>query len=206
MHDAPVYVIDDAPDVRESLLTLLDAAGFRARTFASALEFLSVARPGWKGCVVADVRMPAMNGIELIKELILRGIDLPVIVITAHSDVPIAVAALKAGAVDFIEKPFRDEVLLASLRAALRSVEAQATGARKGVASARLSTLSARELEVAQLLASGLANKVVAARLGISVRTVEVHRANVMEKTGCKSLPDLVRLVCLYDASEREQS
>lgn len=206
MHDMPVYVIDDATDVRESLSTLLDAAGFRVRTFASALEFLSVVRPGWTGCVIADVRMPAMNGIELIKELLLRGIRLPVIVITAHSDVPIAVAALKAGAVDFIEKPFRDELLLASLRAALDGLAAQGTGSRKTAISARLDTLSEREREVALLLASGLANKVVATRLGISVRTVEVHRANIMEKTGSKSLPDLVRLVCLYDSPDQERS
>ena len=206
MHDMPVYVIDDAADVRDLLSTLLEASGFRARAFASALDFLAEVRPGWKGCVVADIRMPAMNGIELIKELKLRGVGLPVIVITAHSDVPIAVTALKAGAVDFIEKPFRDAVLLESLKTALESADAQAGNARNAGSAARLDALSAREREVAILLASGLANKVVASRLGISVRTVEVHRANIMEKTGCKSFPDLVRLVCLYDASRPEQS
>ena len=115
MPERPIHIIDDSEEVRDSLAILLESAGYRARTFASALEFLAAVRPGWTGCIVADVRMPGMTGIELLKELALRGIQLPVVVITAHADVPMAVAALKAGAVDFIEKPFRDEVLLMSL-------------------------------------------------------------------------------------------
>ncbi|MFA5901280.1 MAG: response regulator [Hyphomicrobium sp.] len=207
MDDASVHVIDDAQEVRDSLSVLLQTVGYRVRTFASALEFLAVVRPGWSGCVIADVRMPAMDGVELIKELLLRGINLPVIVITAHSDVPVAVAALKAGAVDFIEKPFRDEILLASLRTALSSPQAQGSSVVKpdtGIG-ARLAALSPREHEVALLLAAGHANKVIAARLGISPRTVEVHRANIMEKLGAKTLADLVRLVCLFDSSGQEQ-
>ncbi|MBI5165719.1 MAG: response regulator [Magnetospirillum sp.] len=199
MPDAPIYVVDDAEDVRESLAILLEVAGFRCRTFASALDFLAVVQPGWSGCVVADVRMPGLTGIELQKELLLRGIRLPVIIITAHADVPMAVAALKAGAVDFIEKPFRDEVLLGSIRAAL----AIPTGeiGRPGGASigARLGGLSGREREVMLLLVAGHPNKVVADRLGISPRTVEVHRAHIMEKTGARNLPELVRMACLYD-------
>ena len=201
MHDAPIHVVDDSEDVRDSLAILLEVSGYRSRTYASALEFLAQVQPGWSGCVVADVRMPGMNGIELQRELLLRGIRLPVIIITAHADVPMAVAALKAGAVDFIEKPFRDELLLGSIRAAL-ATPAEEVG-RPGGASmgARLATLSSREREVMLLLVAGHPNKVVADRLDISPRTVEVHRAHIMEKTGARSLADLVRMACLYDGS-----
>lgn len=202
MHDQPIHVIDDAEDVRESLAILLDCSGFRARTYASALEFLDVVRPGWLGCIVADVRMPGMTGIELQKELILRGIRLPVIIITAHADVPMAVAALKAGAVDFIEKPFRDELLLSSIRTAL-STPADEIGRPGGAGiGARLAGLTAREREVMLLLVAGHPNKVVADRLGISSRTVEVHRAHIMDKTQARSLADLVRMACLYDGGQ----
>lgn len=206
MPDRPIYVIDDSEEVRDSLAVLLDSIGYRVRTFASALDFLNVVRPGWSGCVIADVRMPGMNGIELIKELRLRNIRLPVVIITAHADVPMAVAALKAGAVDFIEKPFRDEVLLVGLKLAL-STPADEVG-RPGGASpqSRLQTLSDREREVMLLLVAGHPNKVVAARLGISTRTVEVHRAHVMEKTGATSLADLVRLACLYEQGENNSA
>lgn len=199
MPDSPIYVIDDSEVVRDSLEVLLDSAGYRCRTFASALDFLAEVRPGWAGCAVADVRMPGMTGIELMKELMLRGIRLPVVVITAHADVPMAVAALKAGAVDFIEKPFRDAVLLASIRTAL-ATPAQEVG-RAGGASpkALLNTLSEREREVMLLLVAGHSNKVVAERLGISTRTVEVHRAHIMQKARADSLADLVRMACLFD-------
>jgi two-component system, LuxR family, response regulator FixJ len=206
MPDRMIYVIDDSPDVRDSLEVLLDIAGYRCRTFASALQFLATVNPGWKGCVVADVRMPGMTGIELLTELTLRGIQLPVIIITAHADVPMAVAALKAGATDFIEKPFRDEVLLSAIQAASSApVEETARTPGAGI-SARLSTLSAREREVMLLLVAGLPNKAIANRLGISARTVEVHRAHIMEKTGAKSLADLVRMACFYDADRPEQT
>jgi two-component system, LuxR family, response regulator FixJ len=205
MPDQMIYVIDDSQDVRDSLEVLLDVAGYRCRVFASALGFLSQARPSWKGCVIADVRMPGMTGIELQAELAARGILLPVIIITAHADVPMAVAALKAGAVDFIEKPFRDEVLLAAIRTAL-TAPVEESG-RPGAAGAdpRLATLSAREREVMLLLVAGHPNKEVANRLGISARTVEVHRARIMEKTGAKNLADLVRMACLYDTGGQEQ-
>lgn len=209
MPETSIHIIDDSEEVRDSLAVLLDAAGYRTRSFSSALAFLAAVRPGWTGCVVADVRMPGMTGIELIKELTMRGIRLPVIVITAHADVPMAVAALKAGAVDFIEKPFRDEVLLSSLKSAL-STPPEDLG-RPGGASpqSRLRALSDREREVMLLLVAGHTNKVVAERLGISTRTVEVHRAHIMEKTGATSLADMVRLACLYDeptpTSGREQ-
>lgn len=203
MHEALIHVVDDSEDVRDSLAILLEVSGYRSRTYASALELLSVVQPGWSGCVVADVRMPGMTGIELQKELLLRGIRLPVIIITAHADVPMAVAALKAGAVDFIEKPFRDELLLGSIRAAL-ATPAEEVG-RPGGASmaARLAGLSTREREVMLLLVAGHPNKVVADRLDISPRTVEVHRAHIMEKTGARNLADLVRMACFYDNAEQ---
>lgn len=190
-----IHVIDDSADVRESLAILLDTAGFRCRAYASALDFLKTVQQGWGGCIVADVRMPAMTGIELLKELRLRAIRMPVIIITAHADVPMAVAALKAGAVDFIEKPFRDEVLLASIRSALNM---HAKDAATGVSGTQfnLDILSPREQEVMLLLVAGHPNKVVADRLGISIRTVEVHRAHIMDKTGVKNIAELVRLVC----------
>jgi FixJ family two-component response regulator len=199
MADRQIYVVDDSEDVRESLAVLLEASGWRVRTYASALEFLDAVQASWRGCIVADVRMPGMTGIELQKELSLRGIRLPVVIITAHADVPMAVAALKAGAVDFIEKPFRGELLLASLRTALATPEAEVGRPGGASPSSRLSTLSAREREVMLLLVAGHPNKVVADRLGISPRTVEVHRAHVMEKTGARNLADLVRIACLYD-------
>ncbi|CAA7623767.1 response regulator transcription factor [Magnetospirillum sp. UT-4] len=198
MPDTPVHVIDDSEDVRESLALLLDVAGYPCRTWGSALDFLKAVQPGWKGCIVADVRMPGMTGIELQKELHLRGLTLPVVIITAHADVPMAVAALKAGAIDFIEKPFRDEMLLAAIRTAL-ATPAEAVGRPGGGGTAaRLASLSEREHEVMLLLVAGHPNKVVADRLGISPRTVEVHRAHIMEKTGARTLADLVRMACLY--------
>lgn len=199
MPEHSIYVIDDSQDVRESLAVLLESVGYRTWTFASALEFLGAVRPGWSGCVVADVRMPGMTGIELLKELTLRGIRLPVIIITAHADVPMAVAALKAGAVDFIEKPFRDEVLLASLKPALAMPNGDVGRPGGAGPQARLRTLTDREREVMLLLVAGHTNKVVADRLGIGTRTVEVHRAHIMEKTGATSLADMVRMACLYD-------
>lgn len=199
MPEKSIYIIDDSEEVRDSLAVLLESAGYRTRTFASALEFLGDVRPGWSGCVVADVRMPGMTGIELLKELTLRGIRLPVVIITAHADVPMAVASLKAGAVDFIEKPFRDDVLLASLKPALATPPGDVGRPGGAGPQARLRTLSEREREVMLLLVAGHTNKVVADRLGISTRTVEVHRAHIMEKTGATSLADMVRLACLYD-------
>lgn len=205
MADAPVFVIDDSEDVRDSLAVLLQSAGYRVRTFASALEFLGQVAPGWRGCIIADVRMPGMTGIELLNELAVRTIRLPVIVITAHADVPMAVAALKAGAVDFIEKPFRDELLLSSMKSALARPIEEADDAGSSGPSGRLRSLSEREREVMLLLVAGHPNKIVAERLGISTRTVEVHRAHIMEKTGAKSIADIVRLACLYDRDNQEQ-
>ncbi len=193
-HEPMVFVIDDNDAVRDALDMQLTAAGMVVATFASAPAFLECYEPSWRGCIVADVRMPGMSGIELQHELVRRGIALPVVIITGHADVPMAVAALKAGAVDFIEKPFRDEVLIASVLEALGRVAGPA--APKPVDRARFAGLTPREREILALVVAGHSNKAIGAILGISPRTVEVHRANLMQKAKVASLADLVRLAC----------
>ncbi len=190
-----VYVVDDDYDVRESLCMLLRSLGMRAAAFASAGEFLGAAGPDPEGCLVADVRMPGMSGLELQQELARRGIPLPVIVITGHGDVPTAVTAMKGGAVDFLQKPFSDQALLDRVHGALRLYAAGR--ARRALAeelSARLAGLTPREREVLQRVAAGKPNKIIARELGLSTRTVEIHRARVMKKMRARSLADLVRM------------
>jgi two-component system response regulator FixJ len=193
--DSIVHVIDDDADVRQSLVFLLSAAGFAVQVHESAVAFLD-ALPGLQGgCVVTDIRMPRMDGLELQRRL--RDLDagLPVIVMTGHGDVPLAVEALKAGAIDFIEKPFDDEVLLSAIRSALaRRARDSERDARDAAVRERLQKLSDREREVLERLVAGKANKVIAYELGISPRTVEVYRANVMTKMEADSLSDLVRM------------
>lgn len=186
-----VFIIDDDEAVRDALDMQLSAAGHTAMPFASAHAFLAAYESTWHGCVVTDVRMPGMSGLELQDELVRRGIPLPVIVITGHADVPMAVAALKAGAVDFIEKPFRDEVLIASVRDALGRGRHAARPAGDHFAA-----LTGREREVLDLLVAGLSSKEIAGRLGISPRTVDVHRTHIMDKAKVHSIADLVRLAC----------
>ena len=192
--DIVVNVIDDDDAVRDSIAFLLDTAGLRARTWESAVVFLAATdRPA--GCVVTDVRMPGMNGIELARRLRETGSTEPVIVITGHADVPLAVVAMRAGVVDFIEKPFDDEVLLASVHRVMdRAGKASSADAERQALIARLAALSAREREVLEGLVQGHANKVIAFDLGISPRTVEVYRANVMTKMQAGSLSELVRM------------
>jgi two-component system response regulator FixJ len=192
--DGIVFVVDDDADVRDSVCALLESAGLASEAFDSALAFLAAYQPSRPGCVIADVRMPDMDGMTLQEELGKRGSALPVIVVTGHADVPLAVRAMKAGAVDFIEKPFDDEALISSVRRAL----AQAVSTREQVSAAQratslIATLSARERQVLELLVAGRSNKVIAYELDISPRTVEIHRAHVMEKMEAKSLSDLVR-------------
>lgn len=189
-----IFVIDDSEAVRNALDMLLTAAGYLVATYPNALAFLESYEPSWRGCVVADVRMPGMSGIELQHELVSRGIPLPVVIITGHADIPLAVTALKAGAVDFIEKPFRDEVLITSLREAL---------ARGGIGvsrptspGGRFAALTPRESEILDLLVAGHSSKTIATMLGISPRTVDVHRAHIMEKAKVDGIADLVRLAC----------
>lgn len=191
-----VHVIDDDDAVRDSLAFLLETADLTVKTYDSALTFLAAAPTMSRGCIVTDVRMPQMSGVELARRLKELGVPDPVIVITGHADVPLAVEAMKAGVLDFIEKPFDDQVILTAIRAALASSDRQAEQyAERARISERLAALSGREREVLDGLIAGHANKVIAYDLGISARTVEVYRANVMTKMGAASLSELVRMV-----------
>ncbi len=193
-----VHLIDDDEGIRTSLGFLLEMNDLPARTYASALEFLAVADSLDGGCIVTDVRMPEMNGLELVRKLKERGIRLPVVVITGHGDVPLAVEAMRAGVIDFIEKPFDDDVLLRSIRMALDSkAESDAHAEERQRFEQMLSTLSGRETEVLRGVIAGKMNKVIAYELGISQRTVEVYRANVMSKTRANGLSELVRIAML---------
>jgi two-component system response regulator FixJ len=193
---APVHIIDDDDAVRDSLAVLLDSAGLPVRTYASATEFLALAPGLAGGCVLTDVCMPGLDGLALQRRLTEVGVTLPVIVMTGHGDVPIAVAALKAGAVDFLEKPFDDERLITAVRVALAAGgDARRHAASVAEVAVRLASLTKREREVLDLLVAGNPNKTIAYDLGASPRTVEVHRARVMEKMGARSLAELVRMV-----------
>ncbi len=190
-----IFVVDDEPAVRDSLQVLLGTYGFAVETYATAASFLDRADPQRPGCLVADVRMPGMTGIELQRELTRQGNPMPVIVITGHGDVPMAVDALKAGAMDFLEKPLNDEVLVRSIRAAMeRDERSRAEGQELSRLSERLGRLTGREREVMMLIVDGLANNAVAEKLGISARTVEHYRANIMQKMEASSFAELVRI------------
>lgn len=195
MSDAVVYVVDDEPEIRESVAMLLRSVGIGSKSFASGSEFLAAADLDAAGCVVADVRMPGISGLELQEHLRAKQVRLPIIIITGHGDVAMAVRAMKAGAADFIEKPFNGQVLLDAVNRALASGRAEAgEPAQREAVEERLAALTSREREVMILIAEGRPNKVVATRLGLSTRTVETHRANIMQKMGAKSLADLVRM------------
>ncbi|MHA3842396.1 response regulator FixJ [Sphingomonas aestuarii] len=195
-NDPIVYVIDDDEAARHSLEFLLDCADIRVRSFASADAFLTASPPLSGACVVTDVRMPGRSGIELVEEMKRRGANAPVIVITGHADVPLAIQAMHAGVADFIEKPFDDDMMLAAIRKALADQAGEAAAlAEHQVLLERIASLSGREREVMEGLARGDANKAIAFDLGISARTVEVYRANVMLKMQAKTLSDLVRMV-----------
>jgi two-component system, LuxR family, response regulator FixJ len=205
--DAIVHVIDDDEAVRQSLEFLLRTSGMTARTYDSASSFLSALPAIEGGCVITDVRMPDITGIELLKRLGEMQIALPVIVITGHGDVPLAVEAMKYGAVDFLEKPYDDELLLGSVRAALdRAHQNAARDARRAEVEARLSALTNREREVLEGLVAGKPNKIIAFDLAISPRTVEIYRANVMTKMGAASLSDLVRMALVSGLMNRESA
>jgi two-component system response regulator FixJ len=201
MSDSVVYVVDDDDAVRESLEFLLSSSQLPVRTFNSASAFLTSLPPMPSGCVITDVRMPDLSGIELLKRLMELEIRMPVIVITGHGDVPLAVEAMKLGAVDFFEKPFDSDKIVAAVRNALSDWEKDADReAEKADLHHRLATLSARERDVLTGLVAGNPNKTIAYDLGISPRTVEIYRANVMTKMKAGSLSELVRMALLAGA------
>ena len=191
--EAVVHVIDDDDAMRDSLSFLLESAGFEPRTYESAALFLDHVASLDGGCIVTDVRMPGMNGIELTRHLKASGVTLPIVMITGHGDVPLAVESMKAGVADFLEKPFDDEALLQAIKGALAKPDPDAADPFKAL----LDQLSPREVEVLHGVVDGKANKVIAFELGISPRTVEVYRANVMTKTHASNLAELVRMAML---------
>ena len=202
---AIVHVIDDDEALRESLAFLLRTADIEAKSYASAAAFLDALPLKGLTCIITDVRMPGLSGIDLLRRVKELGIEVPVIVITGHGDVPLAVEAMRFGAVDFLEKPFDDEILLQSVRAALRQ---QAGAAKRQSERAeierRLAALSPRERDVLGGLVAGRANKQIAFNLGISPRTVEIYRANLMDKMQAGSLSDLVRMALIVGMLGRE--
>jgi two-component system response regulator FixJ len=190
-----VFVVDDDEGVRDSLQFLLKSVGLATKTQASAGEFLSSYDVSQPGCLVLDVRMPAMSGLELQQQLNLRGAIIPVIFITGHGDIPMAVEAMQHGAFDFLQKPFRDQDLIDRLQKALaKDAQNRVELKQRDLIHSRFETLTPREHEVLVLMVRGLPNKIMAAELGVSQRTVEIHRARVMEKTEAGSLAHLVRM------------
>jgi len=201
--DPTVFVVDDDPAMRDSLCWLLQSVDLHVETYPSADAFLAAYDAGRPGCLVLDVRMPGMSGLNLQDELRARNIRLPIIMLSGHAEVPTAVRALKAGAIDFMEKPFSDELLLDRIRQAIDlDRERRDAGARRAAVAERYALLTPREREVMELVTAGKANKVIAADLGLSPKTVEVHRAAVMDKMHADSVADLVRMrLALTDAA-----
>jgi len=190
-----VFVVDDDAAVRESLATLLKVAGFEISAFDSAVQFLSSAQPKQGDCLIADIRMPDMDGLTLQLELIRRGSRMPVVIMTGHADVPLAVQAMKAGAVDFLEKPFARETLLAAVRSALeRAQQAPVSNPSRQEILDRVARLTEREREVYERVVAGKLSKQIAFELGASPRTIEIHRGRVMQKMEARTVQDLVRM------------
>ena len=198
--DTIIYVVDDDEAILDSLRLLLKSAGLACSTFSNAKDLLEALDPKRHSCLLADIRMPGMSGLELQAELNRRGIAIPTIFITGHGDVPMAVKAIKAGAVDFVQKPFRDDDLLTRINEAL-STDLQRISSRRAAMEVRekIESLTPRETEVMRKVVDGCANKVIAFDLGVSQRTVELHRARVMHKMGVRSLADLVRMAGQLD-------
>jgi RNA polymerase sigma factor (sigma-70 family) len=194
--DSTVFIVDDDEAVRDSLALLLSLNGFTTRTFDSAEHFLAAYQPEWAGCLVLDIRMQGMDGLELQRILNAGNSRLPIIVITAHGDVAMAREALKAGAVDFLEKPIDDQLLIANVSIALdRNVQERSVAARSAEREQKMARLTVREREVMQLVAAGKHAREIAAELNISPRTVEVYKARMMEKLQVRNIPELIRVV-----------
>jgi len=194
--ESTIFIVDDDLEVRQAVALLMESVGLPVETYGSADEFLEAFDPERPGCLILDVRMPGMSGLELQARLAAETIHPPVIIITGHGDVPMAVRAVQAGAVDFIEKPFNDQSLLDSVHRALE-LDARQRGHARELAEIRrrLDSLTPRERQVMNLVVSGLRNKMIAAELNVSQSTVEAHRARVMEKMGARSLSELMRMV-----------
>ena len=197
--EATVFVVDDDADLRESLGWLLESAGFRVKSYSTAQEFLADYKTEDPGCLLLDVRMPGLSGLDLQEELWRRGVPPPIIIMTGHAKVPMAVRALKGGAIDFIRKPFSDQILLERIRQAI-DLDRRTRQVRMECAkfAALLADLTPRERQVMELVIAGKPNKIIAADLGISPKTVEIHRGRVMEKMQVGSVAELVRLDLLY--------
>ena len=205
--EAPiVYVVDDDADVRDGLMALFESVGLRCEAFSLATQFLTRKAPEVVSCLVLDVRLPGLSGLDVQAQLAEAEISIPVVFITGHGDIPMTVKAMKAGAVEFLTKPFREQELLDAVRAALqrdrirRDREDEIRGLRT-----RFDTLSAREREIVALITAGLMNKQVAAKLGVSEVTVKVHRHNAMQKLGARSVADLVRIADALGVSGKKQ-
>lgn len=198
MHAPTVFIVDDDAAVRDAIRCLVESVGLRAWPFPSGPEFLDACGASISGCLVLDVRMAGMSGLDLQEELRRRGIEIPVIIITGHGDIPMAVQAIKHGALDFLEKPFRNQILLDSINRALEQ-NAKRAGEKSALADlqSRYAQLTAREKEVLGLLVEGKATKLIARDLGLSPRTVEVYRAHVMAKMAAHSVSDLIRFAYL---------
>lgn len=196
MGDRPiVHIVDDEDAVRRSAAFMLKTSGYDVQSWESGVSFLKEGRHLARGCVLLDVRMPEMDGLEVQDAMKQRGLELPVVILTGHGDVSIAVRAMKAGAIDFIEKPFEKATLVSAIEAAFeRLSSANAVASRANGAKVRIASLTARERDVLQGLARGLPNKTIAYDLGISPRTVEIHRANLMTKLDARSLSDALRI------------
>lgn len=198
MSDNPqiVYVVEDDDAVRDSLLMLLKAEGYNARGYEDALKFLKEPVAQLQGCLVLDIRMPGMTGMELHRKLVEEKCALPIIFVTGHGDVSMAVEAMKLGAIDFVQKPYREEDLLAKINTALKmDAEQQESLKYKEKLQEKIASLTPRELEIMEMMIEGNANKVIAIELNISQRTVEIHRSRVMQKMGTHSLAQLVQMV-----------
>ena len=204
MSEQTIYIVDDDEAVRDALALLISSVGYRVQTFDNAKTFLSHSLKPYSGCIVLDIRMPEMSGLDLQRALCEKNMPLPIIFITGHGDVPMAVQAMKAGAIDFLQKPFRDQELLDRIQQAIAHNQSQFDAhLQLSDIQARLAKLTQREQEVMALVAMGNANKVIAADLNISQRTVELHRAKVMEKMKVRSLADLVKLWIKLQENEK---
>jgi FixJ family two-component response regulator len=191
-----IYIVDDNPAVRDAIRFLVKQVGFTPKVFTAAQEFLDFFKVGMRGCLVLDIRMPGMSGLDLQEELTLLGAHIPIIIITGHGDVPITVRAMKSGAFEFLQKPFNDQVLLDTIQAALNQYDLiWEEEDKRNEAAKNLAVLTKREREVLELLKNGKSNKLIARELSLSVRTIEGYRANITDKLGAKSLGVLIDMV-----------